>query len=141
MATIWTNILYGSFITVYTIVIHALATRFIMFEANRMKKRTHHVFAFKEIRLSIFVLIMLFASILEASGWAAVYHHLDATGSFEESLYFSIVTFTTLGYGDITLGSDWRILASIQAAAGILIFGWSTAIIVAVVQKLYFQKN
>ena len=140
MTTIWMNILYGSLITIYTIVIHALATRFIMFTANRMKKRTHHIFIYKEIWLSVFVLIMLFAAILEASGWSAIYHHLGATGSFEESLYFSIVTFTTLGYGDITLNSDWRILASIQAAAGILIFGWSTAIIVAVVQKLYFRK-
>jgi voltage-gated potassium channel Kch len=68
-----------------------------------------------------------------------VYIFIGAFQSFEQALYFSIVTFTTLGYGDITLESNWRLLASFEAASGIIIFGWSTAIIVAVVQRLYFR--
>ena len=55
----------------------------------------------------------------------------------EKTLYFSMVTFTTLGYGEIVLGEQWRLLASFEAANGIIIFGWTTAIVVAAVQRVY----
>ena len=53
----------------------------------------------------------------------------------EIAVYFSFVTFTTLGYGDITLSEGWRLLSGIQALNGILLVGWSTALIFAVVQR------
>ena len=84
---------------------------------------------------------MFLASIIEAVIWAISYLALDAIQSFEEALYFSIVTFTTLGFGDITLKESWRLLASLQAANGIIVFGWSTAITMAAVQKFYFIKE
>ena len=82
---------------------------------------------------------MFLASLLEAVIWAISYLVLDAIQTVEEALYFSIVTFTTLGFGDITLSESWRLLASLQAANGIIIFGWSTAITMAAVQRLYFK--
>ena len=59
----------------------------------------------------------------------------------EAAFYFSLVSFTTLGFGDITLDENFRLLASIEAANGIIIFGWSTAIVVAVVQHMYFKSG
>jgi voltage-gated potassium channel Kch len=61
-----------------------------------------------------------------------------ALPSFEEALYFSTVTFTTVGYGDIILGREWRQLATFEAANGWIIFGWATALIMTVIQRLYF---
>lgn len=55
--------------------------------------------------------------------------------TLEAAFYFSAVTFTTLGYGDITLDSAWRVLSGIQAINGILLVGWSTAFIFAVIQR------
>ncbi len=46
------------------------------------------------------------------------------------------MTFTTLGYGDLVVGDQWRLLASMQAAAGIIMFGWTTAIVVALLQHV-----
>ena len=60
--------------------------------------------------------------------------------NFEEALYFSTVTFTTVGYGDIVLDREWRQLASFEAVNGWIIFGWATALIMAVIQRLYFTK-
>ncbi len=57
--------------------------------------------------------------------------------SFEEATYFSFVTFTTLGYGDITLAGAWRILSGIEALNGVLLLGWSTALLFAVVQRTW----
>ena len=79
-------------------------------------------------------------SVSEAGIWALSYMLVHAIPVFEHALYFSIVTFTTLGYGDITLSENWRLLASFEAAVGIIIFGWSTALVFAVVQKLFFRK-
>ena len=46
------------------------------------------------------------------------------------------MTLSTLGYGDIVLNTRWRLLASFEAANGLFLFGWSTALIFAVVQRL-----
>lgn len=76
------------------------------------------------------VLIMFFASMLEAVLWAGTYVVVDAISAFEPAFYFSMVTYTTLGFGDMTLDEGWRILSSIEAANGIIMFGWTTALIV-----------
>ena len=56
--------------------------------------------------------------------------------TWEDAIYFSIVTFTTLGYGDITISGGWRLLSGIEAMSGILLFGWSAALLFALVQQL-----
>jgi voltage-gated potassium channel Kch len=71
---------------------------------------------------------VFFLHVLEVLVWAGAYIALGAIGSFEEAVYFSIVSFTTVGYGDVVLPLDWRILGACEAAAGMLIFGWSVAL-------------
>ena len=83
------------------------------------------------------VLMMFFASLLEALMWAVAYMAIGAMASFEPALYFSIVTYTTLGYGDLTLHPDWRLLGSFEGANGTIMFGWTTAMIVAVVHTAF----
>ena len=95
----------------------------------------------REIKLVRLVLILFFASILEATIWASTYYYFGAIDNFDKSLYFSIVTLTTLGYGDVTLLESWQLLSSFEAAIGIITFGWSTAIVMAGVQRLYFGKT
>ncbi len=67
---------------------------------------------------------------------AVLYMALGALRSFEESLYFSTVTFVTLGYGDVVLGKAWRLLSAIEAANGVILVAWSTAFLVAVTARL-----
>lgn len=88
--------------------------------------------------IATLVLLMFLVSVLESFLWAGAYLYAGAIEGLEQALYFSIVTYTTLGYGDITLDQEWRLLASLQAANGIIMFGWSTAaIVIATVQSLY----
>jgi len=86
------------------------------------------------------VLVMFFASLLEAGIWAAVYRAVGAIPDLETALYFSTVTFTMLGYGDVTLDASWRLLASIQAANGTIMFGWTTAIVMAVIHRMATER-
>ncbi|MHC5096111.1 MAG: potassium channel family protein [Planctomycetota bacterium] len=81
------------------------------------------------------------ASLIEVLVWAFVYLWLNAIEGVEQAFYFSMVTFTTLGYGDVVLQERWRLLASFEAANGIILFGWTTAIVMAVVHRVYFQKE
>jgi hypothetical protein len=82
------------------------------------------------------VVLMSIVSLFEASIWAGVYMMIGAIPDLEPALYFSIVTFTTLGYGDITLNESWRLLGSFEAANGVIMFGWTTALIFAFVQRV-----
>ena len=83
---------------------------------------------------------MFLAIYLEASLWAVVYLHLPGITEFTDwqtAIYFSMVTFTTLGYGDFVLSGEWRTLASVQAANGVIMFGWTTALIYYFIKRIY----
>jgi len=62
--------------------------------------------------------------------WAAAYYALGVFTSMEESVYFSLVSYTTLGFGDVLLHKDWRLLSGMEAANGFLNFGLLTALLV-----------
>ncbi|HEX6603978.1 MAG TPA: ion channel [Sphingomicrobium sp.] len=68
--------------------------------------------------------------------YAALYLGLGAFGEFETALYFSTVTYASVGYGDVLLPQAWRILGAIEGATGIIMLGWSTAFLVALLGKL-----
>lgn len=85
------------------------------------------------------VLLMFFVIVVEISVWAATYLLAGAIEEVETALYFSTVTFTTLGYGDILLSEKWRLLAAFEAVTGIIMFGLTTALLIAVVQRAYFS--
>ena len=69
--------------------------------------------------------------------WAVLLIALGAFSGLEPALYFTTVTFTTLGYGDIVLDPDWRLLGAFAATNGTIIVGWTTAMIVLAVQRVY----
>jgi voltage-gated potassium channel Kch len=71
--------------------------------------------------------------------WAAAYlaiPEIRQLANFEEAIYFSMVTYATVGYGDIVLEPQWRIMSGFEAMSGILLFGWSTAMLFSIVQKI-----
>ena len=84
---------------------------------------------------------LFLATLLEVWAWALLYLALNAVGSLEEAAYFSMETFSTLGFGDITLSKYWRLLSSFEAANGLLMFGWSTALVFAAVQWIYRMRT
>lgn len=67
--------------------------------------------------------------------WAVTFYVAGVFDKFEPALYFSLVSFSTLGFGDIILGEKWRILSGLTAANGLLSFGWSTAYMVELVRR------
>ncbi len=134
------QITIGSALLMLTVIIHAAFTLMAVsaFGGGRLERLTRRWM--RTTAVAALVLMMFFATLLHASAWAATYVVVGAIQGFEEALYFSMVTFTTLGYGDITLADSWRLLAAFEAANGCIIFGWTTAIVVAVIHSFFNQR-
>ena len=130
---------------VLTVVIHAL---FMVGGARMAKWRRSHLGKTKNetmraALLSGLTIWMFLAIVLEAGLWALLYLFdplLTNLPDLETAFYFSMVTFTTLGFGDVVLTGPWRTLASIQAANGVIIFGWTTALIFYFIQRIYKEN-
>jgi hypothetical protein len=75
--------------------------------------------------------------VLEATVWAAFYYWHQLFPDLETALYFSLGTYTTIGYGDIVLPKAWRLLGAIEGISGVLLCGLSTAFIFALVNALF----
>ena len=135
-------LLTATMLLALTVLIHTVGTMQWM-----QRLQTRYVAAVGEIgswlRFRVLIttaLVLTFLHIIEIMLWALCYLYIKpqpTLDSLEEAFYFSAVTFTTLGYGDITLDSEWRILSGIQAINGILLIGWSTAFIFAVLQQTW----
>ena len=92
----------------------------------------------------LFILVAAWIVVLhlfEICVWAMFYFWRGAIPDLPSALYFSAVTYTTTGYGDIVLPQDWRLAGGVEALTGILMCGWSTGFFVAVVSKLYDAKT
>jgi hypothetical protein len=138
-ARMWSQIFLGCFLVLVTTVVHMFATAAVLVMLKKMGRLLHMNKAStlqRALLVASLVACMFLVSVLDAVIWAYVYLDVGAIEQVETALYFSMVTFTTLGYGDVTLLPDWRLLASFEAANGIMMFGWTTALIAAVIQRL-----
>lgn len=133
-----TQLAIATVMAAFTVVIHLLGLSFLIVATNR------HVGRFQNDRaLARQALVLVGVSFglftlhsIEIWSYAMVYHSLHATRSFEDALYFSTATYATIGYGDLTLSKNWRLLGAIEGANGVILLGWSTAFFVSVVARI-----
>jgi hypothetical protein len=88
-------------------------------------------------KLTLLVSMLLVLHLLETGVWAAVFLFVGVFPNFETSLYYSLTSYTTVGYGDVLPAPSWRLLGPLEAAVGVLMLGLSTGVIVAAVQRIY----
>ena len=72
----------------------------------------------------------------EITVWALYYFLRQAMEDLPSAFYFSAVTYTTTGYGDLVLPKEWRLVGGVEALTGILMCGWSTGFFFAIVSHL-----
>ena len=124
------EVIVGFVISLVAIAIHAVMMAVIVRTAHRTSHFTRA--AHPQLRLIVLmwatVTVLMFAHLSEVLVWGAVYDLLEAVPHGAESFYFAFVNYTTLGYGDIVPATRWRLLGPLTAMNGVLLFGWSTAV-------------
>ncbi|MFG1377920.1 ion channel [Xanthobacter autotrophicus] len=130
------DFLVGGLVSIVTIAVHALVTVLVI-KAGRISAR--HLPPRRRVLTLIIVMgasgtLLMLAHLLEVAVWAALYELLGVVQD-KDAYYFAFVNFTTLGYGDILPAHQWRVLGPITAANGMLLFGWSTAVLFAVLSR------
>jgi Ion channel len=130
------QLLVGSCVSVINIMIHALATVAAISIARRAAlkdARRPHLYLMGVMVAT--VLMLMLAHTIEVVVWSLSYAVVGAAPEGSELLYFAFVNYTTLGYGDVIPVKEWRLVGPMAAMNGILMFGWSTAVLFEVLLK------
>jgi hypothetical protein len=102
-------------------------------------EKTLSLTGYGALLITVFSALIL-VHVFQAGIWAGFYYERTLFNNFETSLYFSIVSYTTIGYGDVVLPQRWRLLGGIEALSGVLLCGLSTAFVFAIVNS-FFQMR
>jgi Ion channel len=128
--------LVGAAVSACNIGIHALVMTAVVRVAHTTRaKHTSR----QSLRLIVVMVatvsVLMAAHVSEVIVWALAYALTDAAPAGANLVYFAFVNYTTLGYGDVTPVERWRLLGPMTAMNGVLLFGWSTAVIFDVLRR------
>jgi hypothetical protein len=130
------QLLVATVVSICNITIHALVMTAVVRVAQ--KTRAHSVSSPSLLLIVIMVAtvsVLMAAHASEVIVWAMAYTIVDAVPAGDSVVYFAFVNYTTLGYGDITPVKAWQLLGPAAAMNGVLLFGWSTAVIFEVLRR------
>jgi hypothetical protein len=130
------RLIAGFVLMAVCVVVHAVGVTAAL---RGLRSWTRHAHTFwQTINLLVFVAVwVVFLHLAEISAWAALYIWNGAIPDVASAMYFSAVTYTTTGYGDVVLPPPWRIDGAMEALTGILMCGWSTGFFFAVVSRFH----
>jgi Ion channel len=129
------QILLGGGVSIVTIVIHAV-TMVAIIQAGRRLAAGGYAWPVARvvIVMVVTVVILMLAHVAEIVVWSVAYAAVDVAPEGADLLYFAFVNYTTLGYGDVVPLDRWRLIGPITALNGVLMIGWSTAVIFEVLR-------
>jgi hypothetical protein len=128
--------LVGAAVSVCTIAIHAMVMAAVIRVAHITGKSAMSRQSLRLIAVMIAtVSVLMAAHLAEVLVWSFAYTIVGVAPAGTDLVYFAFVNYTTLGYGDVTPLERWHLLGPMTAMNGVLLFGWSTAVIFAVLQR------
>jgi ion channel len=129
------QLLVGGIVSVVNITIHSLVMSAVVRVSRHMGAKTTHPSLRLTSVMIVTVLVLMTAHIVEVLVWSFAYFLTNAAPAGSHLLYFAFVNYTTLGYGEIIPVKEWELLGPFAAMNGVILFGWSTAVIFAVLQR------
>jgi hypothetical protein len=129
-------------VSVCNIAIHAIVMAAVLWVARVASERvtSHRTFQLVAV-MTATVSVLMVAHIAEVVVWTFAYAIVDVAPPGTDLTYFAFVNYTTLGYGDVTPLPRWRLLGPMTAMNGVLLFGWSTAVIFAVLRAVMTSQT
>jgi voltage-gated potassium channel Kch len=136
-----TQLIIGALMISASVIFHVAALIFLIGLWKKFLARMARLRKVARIILVMIfnVLVVIGVHTVEAWSWAALYLYLGEFSDLQHALYFSVVTATTLGYGDVTLSPDWQILSTFEAMGGLILFGVSTAFLLELMRRLFTE--
>ena len=134
------KLLIASCLVATTVMIHAAGLGMVLSRAVHSRARSDTRFwsiTWLLIRIAWWLILI---HIFEIAVWALFFWWQKCLPDFESSLYFSGVTYATLGYGDLLLPKEWRMFGPLEALTGSLMVGLSIAFLFAVMSKRILQR-
>jgi hypothetical protein len=127
----------GILLIAATVVIHTTGTLLLLRQLFNHRDRAERPFGYvyNTFILTGVVVYLLLLHLLEIGVWAWFYQRHGCFADMDTSVYFSLVTYATVGYGDVVLNPEWRLLGGAEALAGVLMMSWSTAILIALLNR------
>ncbi|MBZ6076197.1 potassium channel family protein [Microvirga sp. WGZ8] len=136
------QLLLGGAVSLGNIAIHAVVMTTVVGTArNASKWNRHQSHVWLAAVMVVTVGVLMVAHIAEVVTWAFAYAILDVVPAGTNALYFAFVNYTTLGYGDVVPVERWRLLGPMAAMNGVLLFGWSTAVIFEVLRQAMRRRE
>jgi hypothetical protein len=129
-------------VSVCNIAIHAIVMAAVLWVAHVADERATSRQSFRLVGVMIAtVSVLMAAHIAEVVVWSFAYMMVRAAPPGTDFIYFAFVNYTTLGYGDVTPIERWQLLGPMTAMNGVLLFGWSTAVIFAVLRRTMMMNQ
>ncbi len=130
------QLLFGGTVSAVNIGLHALVMMILIQVAQKASGRSKSRASQHLVLVMIPVVLVLMAThASEILVWALAYSLVDATPPEADRVYFAFVNYTTLGYGDVVPVKRWNLLGPMTALNGVLLIGWSTAVIFEVLRR------
>jgi hypothetical protein len=128
--------LVGIAVSICNIAIHAIVMAAVLRVARLVNERatSHQSLRLINVMAAI-VSVLMVAHTAEVVVWSLAYAIVGVVPPGTDLIYFAFVNYTTLGYGDVTPLQRWHLLGPMTAMNGVLLFGWSTAVIFEVLRK------
>lgn len=133
------QLIYGTGLIMAIVIFHVAVLVWLGATLQRWEHH-HQIFDKKLGRLAAFsfsVFVIIGIHTVEAWFWAYIYLLLGEFSSIQDALYFSISTATTVGYGDVVMSEQWRLLSTFEAMGGWLLFGASTAFLAGLMRYMF----
>lgn len=132
------QLLLGVVLIAITVAIHGAVMGWLLWQLEHGPHRRYTLWHAYAVLTQVAVWSVL-AHLVEIAVWALVYFWAEVHPSIELSIYFSAVTYATIGYGDVVPPASWRVLASMEGLVGILMCAWSGGFIFAIVSRLHHE--
>jgi hypothetical protein len=140
------NLLLSILMTVIVVIVHLVG---LLSLVHFLRRNAHRAFKgeglrnlWRQVRLMLAVALGVFLlHAIEIWLYALAYRLIGAFSDFPTALYFSATAFSTLGFGDVVLGSDWRLFGAIEGVTGLILIGWSSAFLLSITSRLHALEH